>query len=101
MKSDAIKLVFTYLIALAILVGAYYALVISPYAVEADVKLWLTGAAGGAITFVFGEQVALRTARQQAAATAASVNTYPAPTVTASPGPPATVTIEPAGAPEG
>jgi hypothetical protein len=81
MKSDTVKLLFTYLIALAILVGTYYALIISPFEVDADVKLWLTGAAGGAITFVFGEQVAMRTARQQAAATLASVNSMPMPTV--------------------
>lgn len=81
MKADNLKLVFTYLIALAILVGAYYALIISPYTVDSDVKLWLTGLAGASVTFVFGEQVSLRTARQQAAATAASVNTMPSPTV--------------------
>lgn len=82
MKADAIKLVFTYVIALAILVGAYYALIISPFTVDSDVKLWLTGLAGASVTFVFGEQVSLRTARQQAAATAASVNTLPGPTLT-------------------
>lgn len=93
MKADNLKLLFTYLIALAILVGTYYALIISPYSVEADVKLWLTGAAGGAITFVFGEQVSARTARQQAAATEASVNTMPATTVTTTAAPPVSVTI--------
>lgn len=77
MKSDTIKLLFTYLIALAILVGTYYALVVSPFVVDADVKLWLTSASGAAIGFVFGEQIANRTARQQAAATLASVNSMP------------------------
>lgn len=68
MKADAIKLIFTYLIALAILIGTYYALVLSPFVVDDDVKLWLTGAAGAAIGFVFGEQIAMRTARQSESA---------------------------------
>jgi hypothetical protein len=69
MKSDVTK-IFAYIIALAILVGTYYALVPYPYALDADVKLWLTGAAGSALTFVFGDQVASRTAKQSEAASA-------------------------------
>ena len=64
MKTDSIKLIFTYGIALAVLIGAFYALILSPYEVEADVKLWLTGLAGTATMFVFGEQVSQRTQRQ-------------------------------------
>jgi len=78
-KADTVKLIFTYFIALAILAGTFYALILSPFVVADDVKLWLTGAAGSALTFVFSEQVSARTARQQAAATEASVNTQPIP----------------------
>lgn len=76
--------VFAYVIALALLAGVFYALVLSPNEVEADVKLWLTGAAGAAITFVFGDQASSRGARQALAA--------PSQTVTAT-GDPPTVTV--------
>lgn len=59
---------FAYVFALMIFAGTYYALVLYPYALDADIKLWLTGAAGGAFTFVFGDQVASRTAKQGAMA---------------------------------
>ena len=60
MKADTVKLIFTYLIAVGLIAGTYYALVIYPYQLDESVKLWLTGAAGGAIAFVFGDQVASR-----------------------------------------
>ena len=61
--SDMTK-VFSYVIALTILVGDFYALVLSPYVVDADTKLWLTGIGGAAISFVFSDQASSRGARQ-------------------------------------
>lgn len=79
---------FAYVIATAILAGTFYALILSPFVIEADVKLWLTGAAGAAITFVFGDQASSRGARQALAG--------PDQTVTATGGDPAMqVTVEP------
>lgn len=56
-----LKPVITYLTAVGVIAGTYYALVIYPYVLDSDVKLWLTGAAGGALAFLFGDQVAART----------------------------------------
>lgn len=77
--------VFAYVIALAILAGVFYALILSPYQLDADVKLWLTGSAGAAIAFVFGDQASSRGARQALA--------QPNQTVTVDAGPPASATI--------
>lgn len=80
--------VFAYVIATAILAGVFYALVLSPYILDDDVKLWLTGAAGAAIAFVFGDQASSRGARQALAG--------PDQTVTATGGDPAMeVTVTP------
>ena len=85
--SDMTK-AFAYVISAAILAGVYYALVINPYVLEADTKLWLTGIAGAAITFVFGDQASSRGARQALQS--------PSQTVTASGGDPAMeVKVEP------
>lgn len=68
MKADSIKLIFSYLTALALIGGTYYALVLYPYVLDPEVKLWLTGAAGGAIAFVFGDQIATRAKVEQQSA---------------------------------
>lgn len=95
MKSDGIKLIFTYTIVVAVLFGTFYALILSPYTVADDVKLWLTGAAGSALTFVFGEQVSMRTARQSEASSASgAAQALSTPTITTTSGPPQTTTIE-------
>ena len=65
--SDMTK-AFAYIISTLILAGTYYALVLYPFALDADVKLWLTALAGAATTFVYGDQVASRTARNTLAA---------------------------------
>jgi hypothetical protein len=78
---------FAYVIATGILVGVFYALIIYPYQLDADVKLWLTGAAGAAMTFVFGDQASSRGARQALQS--------PEQTVTVDAGPPATATVGP------
>lgn len=51
--------------AFGIWAGTYYALVIYPYILDADVKLFLTGSAGAATLFIFGDQVANRTRQDQ------------------------------------
>ena len=91
--------VFAYAISALILAGTYYALVLYPLVLDADIKLWLTGLAGAATTFVYGDQVASRTARQTSAAIDKGLNATPndqQPTVTVSSGPPASATVTPA-----
>lgn len=70
MNSDGLKTIFANTIALAILAGTFYALVLSPFVVEADVKLWLTGASGWAIGYVFGDRIAAQAVKQSTAASA-------------------------------
>jgi len=91
--------VFAYFISALILAGTYYALVLYPLVLDADIKLWLTGLAGAATTFVYGDQVASRTARQTSAAIDKGLAATPndqQPTVTVSSGPPASATVTPA-----
>jgi hypothetical protein len=38
--------------------------VLFPYALDSDVKLWLTGLSGGAAGFVFGQQASAQGAKQ-------------------------------------
>jgi hypothetical protein len=86
-----------YLVAIAILVGTYYALVLYPYALDADIKLWLTGLSGGASTFIFGDQVASRTARNTLnASDSGAEKALSTPTLTVDAGPPVTATMTPA-----
>ena len=49
--------VVAYIAALAILAATYYAL-------DADIKLWLSGLSGSASALIFSDQVASRTSRQ-------------------------------------
>lgn len=58
----------TSLMAVLVWAGTYYALVLYPYNLDADVKLWLTNASGAALLYMFGEAISNRTARQSAAA---------------------------------
>lgn len=98
MNLDATK-AFAYLVAAAILFGTFYALIIYPYQLDADVKLWLTGLSGAASGFIFGDQVASRTAKQAESSINTGLGATPnesIPTVTATTGPPATVTVTPA-----
>ena len=82
MKSDSIRLIFSYIMAFAIWAGTYYALVVYPYVLDADVKLFLTGSAGAATLFIFGDQVANRTRQDQSEAYTKGLNTpVPSPFV--------------------
>lgn len=93
---------FAYVISALILAGTYYALVLYPLVLDADVKLWLTGLAGAATTFVYGDQVASRTARNTLAASDSGADkALSTPTMTATGGDPAMqVTVESPPAPE-
>jgi hypothetical protein len=96
--NDPTKL-FAYIVSAAILAGTYYALVLYPYALDSDVKLWLTALAGAATTFIFGDQVASRTNRAANATFDKGLSATPndaMPTVTVDSGPPATATVTPA-----
>jgi ABC-type uncharacterized transport system permease subunit len=95
-KADMVKLLFTYTITLLILLGGFYALVIYKFDLDQLVKGALIGFMGMSINFLYGEQVSTRTSHQQAAATAASVNTVPngPTTTTATGGPTPSVTVE-------
>jgi hypothetical protein len=77
MKANTLKLVLSYLIALGIVAGTYYALVLYPYVLDSDVKLWLTGAAGGALAFVFGDQTATRSKIEQQSAFSQGLHATP------------------------
>jgi hypothetical protein len=91
--------VLTYVFAFGIWVGTYYALVIYPYSLDADVKLWLTGGSGTALLAVFGDQIASRTEKAASATFDKGLSATPndqMPTVTVDSGPPATATVTPA-----
>jgi len=76
MQSDTVRLIFTYVIALTVVVGGGIALVLTRNEANAgDLRVIMAGFIGSALTFVFGSEVQARTARQSAAATlAAAVN---------------------------
>ena len=102
MTSSDVTKAFAYIISALILAGTYYALVLYPLVLDADVKLWLTGLAGAATTFIFGDQVASRTAKQAQAGFDSGLGATPndqMPTVTVDSGPPATATVTPADSP--
>ena len=71
---DTLRAIFTYLIALVVVVGGGYIIYISRGDPAATDTVAITaGFVGSALTFAFGAEVQARTARQSASATAASV----------------------------
>ena len=81
MKGDTIRVSATYLIAILVLIGGWYALVIYPFELAELVKGALIGFMSAAISFVFTQE----TAKTTAAATTKALNT-PVPIVDASAG---------------
>ena len=73
---DTIKAVFTYFIVTVVVVGGGVLLFIMrldpPETGSSTLSLAFVGFIGGALTFLFGQEVQTRTARQAAASTAAS-----------------------------
>ena len=74
MNADAFRAVATHLIAILVLVGGFYALVIYEYNLDDLVKGAIIGFMSAAISFVFGQEIA----KASAAATTKALNT-PAP----------------------
>lgn len=68
---DTIRALFTYATALLIGVGGLWAIVNTP--MEADTKTIVGAFVGSALTFLFGQEVQTRTAKQTATATADGV----------------------------
>ena len=74
MTIDTIRALATYMIAILVLIGGYYALVFYEFALEELVKGAIIGFMSTAISFVFGQEIAKTTAAQ----TTKALNT-PAP----------------------
>lgn len=62
MKLDTMRALFTYGIAVMILIGGFYTLVINPYELDDLVKGAVIGFMSAAISFVFGQEIAKATA---------------------------------------
>lgn len=63
-RSDQAIRWFTAIVALLILGATFYALVLYPFVLDSDVKLWLTGLSGTAALYLFGDQLQRSSARQ-------------------------------------
>lgn len=74
MTIDTLRAVATYVIAILVLIGGWYSLVIYEFALEELVKGAIIGFMSTAISFVFGQEIAKTTAN----ATTKALNT-PAP----------------------
>jgi hypothetical protein len=84
---DTIRALFTYTIAFVVVVGGGFMLFVSRSDVNIDdVRVVIAGFIGSALTFVFGQEVQTRTARQAAASTAASTAAQTAQTAAANSG---------------
>lgn len=79
MSNDTAVRWFTHLVALAILTATFYALVIYPYVIETDVKLFLTGLSGTASLYLFGDQLQRSTAKRSEEAFDKGLNATPTP----------------------
>jgi class 3 adenylate cyclase len=74
--TDTIRALFTYLIALVVVVGGGAVLFFSrAESTSSDLRVVVAGFIGSALTFVFGQEVQTRTARQAASQTAAATVT--------------------------
>lgn len=78
MRIDAMRALFTYAIAILILTGGFYALVIYPYTLDDLVKGAIIGFMSAAISFVFGQEIAKATS---VATTKALMTLPPAPPI--------------------
>lgn len=70
---DTIRALFTYTLALLVVVGGGLMLYLTRNeAGAADLRIMIAGFVGSALTFAFGQEIQTRTARQAATATAAN-----------------------------
>lgn len=77
MQTDSIRLIFTYVIALVVLIGGGILLVV-PTQVSNDALLpFMTGIVGSVVTFVFQRESSAGTARATERAMAAGANANP------------------------
>jgi hypothetical protein len=87
---DTIKAIFTYFIVMILVVGGGWMLysmrLDPPESGSGTLSLAIVGFIGGALTFLFGQEVQTRTARQAAASTAASTAANVASTAAANSG---------------
>lgn len=100
MKSDLIKLVCTYIVTFMVMLMGFYALVLYQYALPELVQGAFISFMGAALAFVYGDQAATRATRSAQSSFDAGLAATPndqMPTVTATTGPPAEVTVEPTG----
>ena len=95
MRTDAARVIATYLIALLVLGGGFYALVLYPFVLDDLVKGAIIGFMSAAISFAFGQEIAKTTAT----ATTKALMTQTPETTTVSAGPPVTITTTPGGNP--
>lgn len=72
-KIDLLKAMYAYTIAAFVVVGGGLTLAFDN-SLDPNTSLVIAGFVGSALTFVFGQEVATRSARQTAAATAAATN---------------------------
>ena len=82
MNSDTIRTVFTYVIALVIIIGGGLLLIIPTQLQPSELLPFLTGVIGVVVGYVFGERSASSAVANQ-------------PTVTTTAGPPPTTTVSP------
>ena len=69
MQIDTLRALFTYSAALVVLIGGGIILYVTP---DPDLRVMVGGFMGAAIQFLFGTEIATRTARQSTAATLAA-----------------------------
>lgn len=81
-RIDLIKALYAYTIAAIVVVGGGGSLILIKD-LDANTSLVIAGFIGSALTFVFGQEVATRSARQSAAATLAATNGHSSSEATA------------------
>ena len=75
MKTDTIRLIFTYVIAVAVVIGGGLTLLYTAGNADAvDLRILIGGFIGATLQFVYGGEVQTRTGKQAAAATSAATN---------------------------
>ena len=73
MQADKIKLLFTYLIALVVIIGGGLMIYAPRDPASTDVSLLIAGFIGSALTFVFGAESATRATRAAQSSSASGV----------------------------
>jgi len=82
--TELVKMTFTYLVALVVVLGGGYILYVTRTEPSADnLQLVISGFIGAALAFVFGGEIQTRTARQQERALLTSPNSIVTTTATA------------------